>query len=187
MRHLGIALALLILAPIAQHELDTTLQDTRLRGAALILDARIDPRLKLELAPKLNGSVETEDPRGGLDEVFADARDEVDSDQLGSYDDLADRADDLLVTAVNDGFRTAFLIAAALALFAAALLALAIPVAAGATAWSDSSRWARSPACSCSGCSPSRCAPSRSRSPTRARTASCRAPAAWRGSRRTPR
>ena len=132
MRHLGIALALLILAPIAQHELDTTLHETRLRGAALILDARIDPRLKLELAPRLNGSVETEDPRGGLDEVFADARDEVDSDQLGSYDDLADRADDLLVTAVNDGFRTAFLIAAALALFAAAVLALATPVAAGA-------------------------------------------------------
>jgi predicted MFS family arabinose efflux permease len=132
MRHLGIALALLILAPIAQHELDTTLRDTRLRGAALILDARIDPRLKLDLAPRLNGSVETEDPRGGLDDVFADGRHEVDSDQLGSYDDLADRADDLVVTAVNDGFRTAFLIAAALALFAAALLALATPVAAGA-------------------------------------------------------
>jgi predicted MFS family arabinose efflux permease len=132
MRHLGIALALLILAPIAQHELDTTLRDTRLRGAALVLDARIDPRLKLELAPRLGGSVETEDPRGGLDEVFANARDEVDSDQLGSYDELAGRSDDLLVTAVNDGFRTAFLIAAALALFAAALLALATPVAAGA-------------------------------------------------------
>jgi predicted MFS family arabinose efflux permease len=131
-RHLGIALALLILAPIAQHELDTTLQDTRLRGAAVILDARIDPRLKLELAPRLNNSVETEDPRGGLEEVFADARDEVDSDQLAAYDDLTDRADDLLVTAVNDGFRTAFLIAAALALLAVALLALASPVAAGA-------------------------------------------------------
>ena len=52
-RHLGIALALLILAPIAQHELDTTLHDTRLRGVALILDARIDPRLKLDLAPQL--------------------------------------------------------------------------------------------------------------------------------------
>ena len=131
-RHLGIALALLILAPIAQHELDTTLQDTRLRGAAVILDARIDPRLKLELAPRLNNSVETEDPRGGLEEVFADARDEVDSDQLPAYDDLTDRADDLLVTAVNDGFRTAFLIVAALALTAVALLALAAPVAAGA-------------------------------------------------------
>ena len=50
---------------------------------ALILDARIDPRLKLDLAPQLNGSVETEDPRGGMTEVFADGRDKVDSDQLG--------------------------------------------------------------------------------------------------------
>jgi MFS family permease len=124
-RHAGIALALLILAPIAQHELDTTLQDTRLRGAALILDARIDPRLKLEIAPRLAGSVETEDPRGGLDDVFANARDEVDNDELAAYDDLTERADDLLVTGVNDGFRTAFLAAAGLALLAAALLATA--------------------------------------------------------------
>ena len=97
---------------------------------ALILDARIDPRLKLDLAPQLNGSVETEDPRGGMRSVFADGRDKVDSDQLGAYDDLAERADDLLVTAVNDGFRTAFLIAAGLALLAAALLAIAIPAVA---------------------------------------------------------
>jgi predicted MFS family arabinose efflux permease len=133
MRHLGIALALLILAPIAQHELDTTLQDTRLRGAALILDARIDPRLKLELAPKLSSSVETEDPRGGLEKVFADARQEFDQDQLAAYDDLADRSDDLVATGVNDGFRTAFLVAAALALAAAALLLTAGALAARTT------------------------------------------------------
>jgi MFS family permease len=125
-RHAGIALALLILAPIAQHELDTTLQDTRLRGAALILDARIDPQLKLEIAPQLAGSVETEDPRGGLENVFADARHEVDGDQLAAYDDLTERADDLLVTGVNDGFRTAFLVVAGLALLAAGLLAAAV-------------------------------------------------------------
>jgi predicted MFS family arabinose efflux permease len=122
-RHAGIALALLILAPIAQHELDTTLQDTRLRGAALILDARIDPRLKLEIAPQLANSVETEDPRGGMETVFADARDDVDDDQLAAYDDLTSRADDLLVTSVDEGFRTAFLVASGLALLAALLLA----------------------------------------------------------------
>jgi predicted MFS family arabinose efflux permease len=121
-RHAGIALALLMLAPIAQHELDSTLEDTRLRGAALILDAGIDPRLKLELAPQLSGSVETEDPRGGLEEVFADARSQVDDDELAAYDDLTTRADDLLVSSVNGGFRTAFLVAAGLALLAAGLL-----------------------------------------------------------------
>lgn len=130
LRHAGIALALLILAPIAQHELDTTLQDARLRGAALILDARIDPQLKLDLAPRLSSSIETEDPRGGLEEVFADARGDVDVDQLDAYDDLTQRADDLLVTSVDEGFRTAFLVAAGLALLAAALLAIAaVPAA----------------------------------------------------------
>jgi predicted MFS family arabinose efflux permease len=132
-RHAGIALALLILAPIAQHELDTTLQDTRLRGAALILDARIDPRLKLEIAPRLANSVETEDPRGGMETVFADARDEVDDDQLAAYDDLTERADNLLVTSVNEGFRTAYLVAAALAFTAFALLAFG-----AASGWSGS-------------------------------------------------
>ena len=125
-RHAGIALTLLILAPIAQHELDTTLEDTRLRGAALILDAGIDPRLKLEIAPRLSRSVETEDPRGGLEEVFADARSEVDDDERAAYDDLTARADDLLVSSVNEGFRTAFLVAGGLALLAAGLLALAV-------------------------------------------------------------
>ena len=126
MRHAGIALALLILAPIAQHELDTTLHDTRLRGAALILDARIDPQLKLEMAPRLSRSVETEDPRGGLEGVFAGARGDVDEDQLPAYDELADRADELLVSSVNAGFRTAFLVAAGLALLAGGLLAAAV-------------------------------------------------------------
>ena len=122
MRHAGIALALLILAPIAQHQLDTTLEETRLRGAALILDARIDPQLKLQIAPRLSDSVETEDPRGGLERVFTDARDEVDDDQLAAYDHVAERADDLLVMSVDEGFRTAFLVAAGLALLAAGLL-----------------------------------------------------------------
>jgi predicted MFS family arabinose efflux permease len=131
-RHLGIALALLILAPIAQHELDTTLQDTRLKGAALILDARIDPGLKLELAPRLANTVETEDPRDGLARVFAGARGDVDEDQLPAYDDLADRADDLVVTGVDDGFRTAFLVVAGLAILAAVLLAVADGLAAAA-------------------------------------------------------
>jgi MFS family permease len=131
MRHLGIAFALLLLAPIAQHQLDTKLEDARLAGAALILDARIDPQLKLEIAPKLANTVETEDPRGGLEKVFADARAKVDTDQLAAYDGLAERADDLLVTSVNDGFRPAFAVAAALALLALALLALADRVAAG--------------------------------------------------------
>jgi predicted MFS family arabinose efflux permease len=121
-RHVGIALALLILAPIAQNEIDTTLADTRERGAALILDASIDPQVKLEIAPQLAQAVETEDPRGGLERVFADTRDEIDQDQQAAYDELAQRADDTLVAGVNDGFAAAFLVGAAFALLAAPAL-----------------------------------------------------------------
>ncbi len=127
-RHLGIALVLLILAPIAQNELDSTLAETRERGAAIILDAPIDPRVKLDLAPKLSESVETEDPRGGLERVFAEGRSEVDDDEREDYDALAERADEVLVAGVNNGFRTAFLVGAGLALLAAFML---LPVALG--------------------------------------------------------
>ena len=127
-RHVGIALVLLILAPIAQNELDSTLAETRERGAAIILDAPIDPRVKLDIAPKLSESVETEDPRGGLEQVFTDGRSEVDEDERAAYDQLAERADEVLVAGVNDGFATAFLVGAGLALLAALLL---LPVALG--------------------------------------------------------
>ena len=127
-RHVGIALVLLILAPIAQSELDSTLAETRERGAAIILDAPIDPRVKLDIAPKLSESVETEDPRGGLERVFADGRGEVDDDEREDYDALTERADEVLVAGVNDGFSTAFLVGAGLALLAALML---LPAALG--------------------------------------------------------
>ncbi len=127
-RHVGIALVLLILAPIAQSELDSTLAETRERGAAIILDAPIDPRVKLDVAPKLSESVETEDPRGGLERVFAAGRGEVDDDEREDYDALAERADEVLVAGVNDGFSTAFLVGAGLALLAALIL---LPAALG--------------------------------------------------------
>lgn len=127
-RHVGIALVLLILAPIAQSEIDNTLEETRERGAALILDAPIDPRVKLDIAPKLSESVETEDPRGGLERTFANSRSEIDEDERADYDRLAERADEVLVAGVNDGFSTAFLVGAGFALLAALIL---VPAALG--------------------------------------------------------
>jgi MFS family permease len=127
-RHVGIALVLLILAPIAQSEIDSTLEETRERGAALILDAPVDPRVKLDIAPKLSESVETEDPRGGLERVFANGRSEIDEDERADYDRLAQRADEVLVAGVNNGFSTAFLIGAGFALLAALIL---VPAALG--------------------------------------------------------
>ncbi len=122
-RHFGIALVLAVLALIAQHQLDTQLESTREQGAALILDARIDPTVKLQLAPQLATTVETEDPRGGLDKAFADARGDIPEDDLAAYDELEQKADDTLVQGVIDGFEPAYLAGAAFALLAALALA----------------------------------------------------------------
>jgi predicted MFS family arabinose efflux permease len=122
-RHIGIALALLVLAPIAQNEIDTTLMETRERGAALILDAPIDPQVKLSLAPELADTVETERPRAAFERAFAEHRDSVDEDQRPAYDELTERADETLVAGVNNGFATAFLVGALFALLAVPALA----------------------------------------------------------------
>jgi hypothetical protein len=123
-RHAGIALVLALLAPIAQHSINTTLENTREQGAALILDARIDPEAKLKIAPLLAETVETQDPRAGLDRTFADNRGLVDDDDLAEYDNLSHDADQMLVSSVISGFAPAYLAAAALALLAAVALAL---------------------------------------------------------------
>lgn len=123
LRHLGIALALVILAPIAQSELDSTLAETREKGAAIILDAPIDPRVKFDIAPELSESVETEDPRGGMSGVFERGRGEVADDDREAYDELTAQADEVLVAAVNNSFSIAYLVAAGLAGLAALMLA----------------------------------------------------------------
>ena len=52
-RHAGITLALLLIAPIVAAQLDGAVSDARERGAALVLDARLPPLDKVELAGPL--------------------------------------------------------------------------------------------------------------------------------------
>ena len=66
LRHLGIAGALAILAPVVSHNLDTATQRARERGVALVLDAPLSPLEKIKLAPALLSGVESRDPRAGL-------------------------------------------------------------------------------------------------------------------------
>ena len=66
-RHAGITLALRAsLAPIAAAQLDGAVADVRERGAALMLDARLPPLDKLELAGPLVADLDPVDPRDGL-------------------------------------------------------------------------------------------------------------------------
>jgi len=120
-RHVGIVIVLAILAPVATAQLQTATERAILQGAALVLDAQIDPLQKLKLAPALLDQVDVDGPRAGLTRNVEANRAEFAAD-AAVYDRLAGRLDDVVVGAVQDAFRTAYLIAGALALLSALLL-----------------------------------------------------------------
>ena len=71
-RHVGIALVLIALAPLIAHRLDVVTERAQEQGVALVLDAKLPPQDKLTLAPALLGGVEAERPRAGLEQALAD-------------------------------------------------------------------------------------------------------------------
>ena len=73
-RHIGITLALVVLAPIVAAELDDQVQLARERGTALVLDAALPPSDKIDLAPRLFANLETENPRAALKSSLAQER-----------------------------------------------------------------------------------------------------------------
>jgi hypothetical protein len=121
-RHAGITIALALIAPVAATRIDTAVADGREQGTALVLDARLPPLEKLDLAGALVGDLDPVDPRGQLDRALDRARGDIDQDDRPAYDTLADRADDALVAGVQSAFAPTFLICGALALLAAIIL-----------------------------------------------------------------
>jgi predicted MFS family arabinose efflux permease len=120
-RHAGITIALIALAPVAASQLDSAVADVRERGAALILDARLPPLDKIEIAGPLVADLDPVDPRDGLRRAldrqagrFAD-----DPEERREYAELTERADDTLLAGVDASFRIPFLIAGGLALIGA--------------------------------------------------------------------
>jgi predicted MFS family arabinose efflux permease len=133
-RHAGIAAILAIAAPIAAHELDVATQTAKERGVALVLDAPLAPQDKIKLAPTLLEGVDSDEPRAGLKRAVADERSMFTGRDRATYDDLGQSADDMLVAAVGEAFRSSFLLAGAAGLLAAALLAAGAQLAAMAVA-----------------------------------------------------
>jgi len=123
-RHAGITLALLILAPITAAQVDDAVADTRERGAALVLDAELGPLDKIELANAVTAELDPVDPRGtlrrSLDDAAPDAGD--DPGAAAAYAELARRADETLIAGIDDAFGPAFVVAGALALLGAAFV-----------------------------------------------------------------
>jgi predicted MFS family arabinose efflux permease len=122
LRHAGIAVALVALAPVVSHQLDIATERAKERGVAVVLDAKLRPTEKLELAPKLLAGVDDERPRAGLSAALDQARTAVGTGDRPVYDGVAQRLDDTVIIAVGEAFRTAFLIAGGLALLGAAAL-----------------------------------------------------------------
>ena len=117
-RHAGITIALVLIAPIVAAQLDGAVSDARERGAALVLDARLPPLDKVELAGPVVAELDTVNPRDALRAAldaeagrFAD-----DPGQRREYAELTERADETLVASIEDSFRIAFAIAGVLAL-----------------------------------------------------------------------
>jgi Major Facilitator Superfamily len=119
-RHAGITVALILLAPVAAAQLDDAVSETRIKGAALVLDAKLPPLEKLSLAGTLLADIDPVDPRGELEAGLARA--EVDAEDRAAFDELATRADETLVAGVQEAFAPAFAICGVLALLAALVL-----------------------------------------------------------------
>ena len=122
-RHLGIAAGLAILAPVMTSSIDGALDTARLHGAALILDARIDPLEKVNIAQQLEGAVNTEQPLRGVRKVFRENTGDIPSDQLPAWTRLERRGSETLVASVNDAFAPGYAVGAALAALAALAIA----------------------------------------------------------------
>ncbi|MGE4425628.1 MAG: MFS transporter [Solirubrobacteraceae bacterium] len=124
LRHVGITLALVVLAPVTAAQLDRTVDHTQEQITALVLDARLPPKQKLEVVGPALGDLDPVEPRRGLKTALTNEAQRFagDEDDAAVYARFTDRADDTLVAAMNGAFRPAFIITGILALLAALLV-----------------------------------------------------------------
>jgi hypothetical protein len=117
-RHAGITLVLLLLAPVTSAQLDRSVDITRQRGVALLLDAKLPPLDKLALAGPLVSQLDPVDPRDGLRRALAAGakRFADDPEQARVYAQVRVRADEALIGGIDSAFRAAFLICGGFAL-----------------------------------------------------------------------
>jgi MFS family permease len=131
-RHAGIAVALAALAPLISSNLTSTIDTARLQGTAAVLDAKLPPEDKIDIAPDLFGGLNTDDPRGELQKEIDKAQAGLEGDDKVEMGHLGDRLDDVVTGAVRSAFRTTFIVTSGLALLAALVLLSAALGVAGA-------------------------------------------------------
>lgn len=123
-RHLGITAALVALAPIMAERLESAADTAKLRGTAVLLDAALTPQEKLELVALTTADFDTVAPRDELRGALREGRERIEADNRAVYAAMGRRLDAVLVRAINDAFRLAFLLCGGLAGLAALVLVL---------------------------------------------------------------
>jgi predicted MFS family arabinose efflux permease len=121
-RHAGIALALVLLAPIIAVQVRAASAHAELQGVAALLDSPVSPGEKLKLAPVVARSVKSSDPRAALADALTAGSGGLSASDRAALGSLRRQGDAIIVQAAGDSVRAAFLITGLLALLAAALL-----------------------------------------------------------------
>lgn len=121
-RHLGVTLALVVLAPIASAQLNKAVDNVQLRGVAEFLDAKLPPLEKIDLAQVATADLRTVAPRAELRKALDKGGADIKASDRAEYASIRTTTDQLLVNAVNSAFKPAFIVCAAMALLAAMLL-----------------------------------------------------------------
>jgi predicted MFS family arabinose efflux permease len=121
-RHAGIALTLLLLAPIIAVQVRAASDHAELQGVAALLDSSVSPGEKLKLASAVASSVQSSNPRAALADALAASSSGLSAADRAAVGSLQRQGDAIIVQAADDSVRTAFLITGLLALLAAALL-----------------------------------------------------------------
>jgi MFS family permease len=125
-RHAGIVLGLLLLTPLLVADLDRQSVAAEEAGAARLLDARITPGTKLELASALAFRLgEADGSIPDLDPAFAAI--EPEDDERVAVAGLRRSLDDIVDRAVTSAFSRPFLLGALLSLAAVAVAVLTVP------------------------------------------------------------
>jgi predicted MFS family arabinose efflux permease len=121
-RHAGIALTLLLLAPIIAVQVRAASDHAELQGVAALLDSSVSPGEKVKLASVVASSVQSGNPRAALDHALTANAGGLSASDRAALGSLQRQGDAIIVQAAGDSVRAAFLITGLLALMAAVLL-----------------------------------------------------------------
>jgi MFS family permease len=122
-RHAGVVVGLLLMTPLFVADLETERDDAQQAGTAALLDARIPPTAKIELANRISDRIEAEgDKVPVLDPAFEPLPE--DPEERDATVELRTTISDEVDAAATHAFSRSFLLAAAFAI--AALLPIAL-------------------------------------------------------------